>query len=82
MNNAALDVRYKHWSCNYSTGWCEDDLSLLFVSHDLNVVRMMSNRAKNRALFENSQTDYTRELVDAVLHIGPANGKAIEVFSS
>jgi peptide/nickel transport system ATP-binding protein len=73
---------------------CEDDLSLLFVSHDLNVVRMMCDRSivlrngriveqgESRALFENSRTDYTRELVDAVFHIGPANGKAIEVFSS
>jgi peptide/nickel transport system ATP-binding protein len=67
---------------------------LLFVSHDLNVVRMMCDRSivlrngriveqgESRVLFENSQTDYTRELVDAVLHIGPANGQAVEVFSS
>lgn len=39
-------------------------------------------QGESRVLFENSQTDYTRELVDAVLHIGPANGKAVEVFSS
>jgi peptide/nickel transport system ATP-binding protein len=67
---------------------------LLFVTYDLNVVRMMCDRSivlrngriveqgESRVLFENSQTDYTRELVDAVLHIGPANGKAVEVFSS
>jgi len=59
----------------------EDDLSLLFVSHDLNVVRMMCDRTivlrngciveqgESRALFDNPQTAYTRELVDAVPHI-------------
>jgi peptide/nickel transport system ATP-binding protein len=55
---------------------------LLFVSHDLNVVRMMCDRTivlraggiveqgESRALFTNPQTDYTRELVDAVPQIG------------
>jgi peptide/nickel transport system ATP-binding protein len=69
----------------------EDDLALLFVSHDLNVVRMMCDRTivlrngriveqgESWALFENPQTAYTRELVEAVPHIetGPltiANG--------
>jgi peptide/nickel transport system ATP-binding protein len=59
----------------------EDNLSLLFVSHDLNVVRMMCDRTivlrsgciveqgESRALFDNPQTAYTRELVDAVPHI-------------
>jgi peptide/nickel transport system ATP-binding protein len=59
----------------------EDDLSFLFVSHDLNVVRMMCQRTivlrngaiveegESRALFEHPQTDYTRELVEAVPHI-------------
>jgi peptide/nickel transport system ATP-binding protein len=59
----------------------EDDLALLFVSHDLNVVRMICDRTivlrnggiveqgESRALFENPQTDYTRELVDAIPHI-------------
>ena len=65
----------------------EDNLALLFVSHDLNVVRMMCDRTivlrnggiveagESRALFENPQTDYTRELVEAVPHIdrGPTN---------
>jgi ABC-type glutathione transport system ATPase component len=60
----------------------EDNLSLLFVSHDLNVVRMMCDhtivlrdgriveQGESRALFDNPQTDYTRELVEAVPHIG------------
>jgi peptide/nickel transport system ATP-binding protein len=60
----------------------EDNLSLLFVSHDLNVVRMMCDhtivlrdgriveQGESRALFDNPQTAYTRELVDAVPHIG------------
>ena len=60
----------------------EDSLAFLFVSHDLNVVRMMCDRTivlraggiveqgESRALFANPQTDYTRELVDAVPHIG------------
>src|SRR3954471_14685587 len=59
----------------------EDNLAFLFVSHDLNVVRMMCDRTivlrtgviveqgESRALFANPQTDYTRELVDAVPHI-------------
>ncbi|MGJ5179337.1 nickel ABC transporter ATP-binding protein NikE [Bradyrhizobium oligotrophicum] len=61
----------------------EDNLAFLFVSHDLNVVRMMCDRTivlrtgaiveqgDSRALFANPQTDYTRELVDAVPHIAP-----------
>ena len=59
----------------------EDNLALLFVSHDLNVVRMMCNRTivlrngsivetgESRALFENPRDQYTRELVEAVPHI-------------
>ena len=59
----------------------EDDLAFLFVSHDLNVVRMMCDRTivlqngriveqgESRAMFDNPQTAYTRELVDAVPHI-------------
>ena len=66
----------------------EDDLALLFVSHDLNVVRMMCDRTivlrngciveqgESRALFDNPQTAYTRELVDAVPHIGGAPAAA------
>jgi peptide/nickel transport system ATP-binding protein len=60
----------------------EDNLAFLSVSHDLNVVRMMCDRTivlraggiveqgESRALFANPRTDYTRELVDAVPHIG------------
>jgi ABC-type glutathione transport system ATPase component len=59
----------------------EDDLAFLFVSHDLNVVRMMCDRTivlqngriveqgESLAMFDNPQTAYTRELVDAVPHI-------------
>jgi ABC-type glutathione transport system ATPase component len=59
----------------------EDNLAFLFVSHDLNVVRMMCDRTivlrnghiveqgESRALFDSPQTEYTRELVDAVPHI-------------
>lgn len=59
----------------------EDNLSFLFVSHDLNVVRMMCQRTivlrngeiveqgASHALFTDPQTDYTRALVDAVPHI-------------
>jgi peptide/nickel transport system ATP-binding protein len=59
----------------------EDNLAFLFVSHDLNVVRMMCDRTivlragciveegESRALFADPMTDYTRELVDAVPHI-------------
>jgi peptide/nickel transport system ATP-binding protein len=59
----------------------EDHLALLFVSHDLNVVRLMCDRTivlrngsiveqgESRALFDDPQTDYTRELVEAVPHI-------------
>nr|WP_315765398.1 MULTISPECIES: ABC transporter ATP-binding protein [unclassified Bradyrhizobium] len=62
----------------------EDNLAFLFVSHDLNVVRMMCDRTivlragqiveqgESRALFANPQTDYTRELVEAVPHIQQA----------
>jgi peptide/nickel transport system ATP-binding protein len=60
----------------------EDNLAFLFVSHDLNVVRMMCDhtivlrngsiveQGESRALFDNPQTAYTRELVEAVPHIG------------
>jgi ABC-type glutathione transport system ATPase component len=60
----------------------EDNLAFLFVSHDLNVVRMMCDhtivlrsgciveQGESRALFDNPKTAYTRELVEAVPHIG------------
>ncbi|SDH11663.1 peptide/nickel transport system ATP-binding protein [Bradyrhizobium sp. Rc2d] len=60
----------------------EDNLAFLFVSHDLNVVRMMCSRTivlraggiveqgESLALFTNPQADYTRELIEAIPHIG------------
>jgi peptide/nickel transport system ATP-binding protein len=60
----------------------EDGLALLFVSHDLNVVRMMCERTvvlqngrvveqgESRTLFSAPATAYARELLDAVLHLG------------
>ena len=62
----------------------EDNLAFLFVSHDLNVVRMMCDRTivlrngaiveegESRSMFESPKTGYTRELIDAVPHIGRA----------
>jgi ABC-type glutathione transport system ATPase component len=59
----------------------EDNLAFLFVSHDLNVVRMMCDhtivlrngciveQGESRAVFGNPQTAYTRELLEAVPHI-------------
>jgi peptide/nickel transport system ATP-binding protein len=59
----------------------EDGLAFLFVSHDLNVVRMMCQRTivlrngeiveegESHALFENPKSAYTRELVEAVPNI-------------
>jgi ABC-type glutathione transport system ATPase component len=72
----------------------EDHLALLFVSHDLNVVRMMCERTivlrngsiveagESRALFDNPQTEYTRALVEAVPHLeGGQPRTAIESHS-
>jgi ABC-type microcin C transport system duplicated ATPase subunit YejF len=59
----------------------EDDLAFLFVSHDLNVVRMMCDRTivllnghiveqgESWAMFDNPKTAYTRELAEVVPHI-------------
>ncbi len=61
----------------------EDDIALLFVSHDLNVVRMMCDSlvvlqggrvveaGPSRAVFEAPRADYTRTLLDAVPHFDP-----------
>jgi ABC-type glutathione transport system ATPase component len=71
----------------------EDNLAFLFVSHDLNVVRMMCDRTivlrngaiveegESRSMFENPKTSYTRELIDAVPHIGPIPNKQIGALS-
>ncbi len=62
----------------------EEGLAFLFVSHDLNVVRMMCERTivlqqgriveqgDSRALFAAPQADYTRELLAAIPHFDPA----------
>ncbi|GAA0000051.1 hypothetical protein BRDID11002_00510 [Bradyrhizobium diazoefficiens] len=75
----------------------ENDIALLFVSHDLNVVRMLCDRTivlrnggiveqgESRALFDNPKTDYTRKLVEAIPHIetGPdAGGGALRSRST
>ncbi len=62
----------------------EDGIALLFVSHDLNVVRMMCDdlvvlqngrvveAGPSRAVFAAPQASYTRALLDAVPHFEPA----------
>jgi peptide/nickel transport system ATP-binding protein len=61
----------------------EDDIALLFVSHDLNVVRMLCDdmvvlqqgrvieAGPSRSVFENPRDDYTRALLDAIPHFEP-----------
>jgi len=61
----------------------EDDIALLFVSHDLNVVRMLCDQivvlqqgrvieaGSNRAIFERPRNGYTRSLLDAIPHFDP-----------
>ena len=61
----------------------EDGLALLFVSHDLNVVRMMCDhlvvlqdgavveQGPSAALFANPREPYTQALLDAVPHFQP-----------
>lgn len=58
----------------------EDDIALLFVSHDLNVVRMLCDQivvlrqgrvveaGSSQAVFENPRDEYTRALLDAIPH--------------
>jgi peptide/nickel transport system ATP-binding protein len=62
----------------------EDDIALLFVSHDLNVVRMLCDElvvlregrvveaGASAAVFADPQHAYTRALLDAVPHFEPA----------
>jgi peptide/nickel transport system ATP-binding protein len=61
----------------------EDDMALLFVSHDLNVVRMMCDdlvvlrqgevveAGRSDDVFANPRADYTRMLLDAIPHFDP-----------
>ncbi len=62
----------------------EDDLALLFISHDLNVVRMLCEEmvvlrqgkvieaGDSRVVFTEPQAAYTRTLLDAIPHFDPA----------
>lgn len=68
----------------------EDGLALLFVSHDLNVVRMMCDdlvvlqngcvveAGPAATVFARPQAPYTRALLDAVPHFDPAQREAVE----
>ena len=61
----------------------EEDLAFLFVSHDLNVVRMMCERTivlrngevveegASADLFSAPKSDYTRALIAAIPHFEP-----------
>ena len=61
----------------------EDDIALLFVSHDLNVVRMLCDdlvvlqngkvveAGRSQAIFDAPQAPYTRMLLDAIPHFDP-----------
>jgi peptide/nickel transport system ATP-binding protein len=61
----------------------EDDIALLFVSHDLNVVRMLCDdivvlrqgrvveAGPSRDVFENPRDPYTQALLDAIPHFEP-----------
>jgi len=62
----------------------EQGLSFLFVSHDLNVVRMMCDRTivmrngeivemgESRSVFSNPSSEYTRSLLEAILQVPQA----------
>ncbi len=68
----------------------EDDLALLFISHDLNVVRMMCEQmvvlqngsvveaGDSAAILSRPQAEYTRTLLDAIPHFDPAAAPASE----
>jgi peptide/nickel transport system ATP-binding protein len=61
----------------------EDDIALLFVSHDLNVVRMLCEdivvlrqgrvveAGRSQAVFDRPAHDYTQALLDAIPHFDP-----------
>ena len=64
----------------------EDGMAYLFVSHDLNVVRMMCERVvvlrlgkiveqgSSQAVFDHPTAEYTRELIAAIPHFRPTAG--------
>jgi peptide/nickel transport system ATP-binding protein len=68
----------------------EDDIALLFVSHDLNVVRMLCDRivvlrqgkvvesGPSQQVFNAPQDEYTQALLDAIPHFDP-HEKRLEV---
>jgi peptide/nickel transport system ATP-binding protein len=61
----------------------EEGIGLLFVSHDLNVVRMLCDdlvvlqagkvmeAGPSQAIFQHPQTEYTRTLLEAVPYFDP-----------
>jgi microcin C transport system ATP-binding protein len=65
------------------------DLTFLFISHDLQVVRALASevivmrggkvveRGATKEIFENPQTDYTRALMAAALHHEPIHAGAV-----
>ncbi len=68
----------------------EDDLAMLFVSHDLNVVRMLCDAivvlqggkvveaGPSAAVFDRPQAAYTRSLLDAIPHFDPHGSPALQ----
>jgi peptide/nickel transport system ATP-binding protein len=71
----------------------EEGIGLLFVSHDLNVVRMLCDdlvvlqagkvmeAGPSQAIFQQPQTDYTRALLEAVPYFDPQR-RAVPLSSS
>jgi peptide/nickel transport system ATP-binding protein len=71
----------------------EEGIGLLFVSHDLNVVRMLCDdlvvlqagkvmeAGPSQAIFQRPQSDYTRALLDAVPYFDPQR-RAVPLSSS
>ena len=69
----------------------EDDLALLFISHDLNVVRMLCDdmvvlqngkvveAGDSGTVFAHPQAEYTQTLLDAIPHFDPASAPAEKV---
>jgi peptide/nickel transport system ATP-binding protein len=65
-----------------------DDIALVFVSHDLNVVRMLCDRlvvlqsgrvvelGDSRSIFDQPQTAYTKALLEAIPHFGQVEERA------